>query len=121
MIAGKDREHALTALAVWEAMLEDLRGRPLRHNKNALALLWEFKGTAAMRELALDLAPSIDEVWEAGPPIAFDGYSWDWDVIPAILKYVNWEDGRLMMTPKCVAHSVKLDFRDKENQGEDCV
>lgn len=68
---------------------------------------WEQVGTGAMRHTAKDLAPFALAVYDAIPPLALDGYAYDWEVIPAILDRIDWTStGYTLPDPKSAAREV---------------
>ena len=75
-----NEEHALDALAVWEALLES----PMRE-------LWAFKfeerGVGEMRAFCLEqLTPLINDLFDARCFQGWDGLCFDWDYVPAALE-----------------------------------
>jgi hypothetical protein len=87
-----DHETVATALCVWEAMIDANVKDTAR--ETALARQWDGVGTAEMRDHAIAIAQWIEADITTDP--AFNGladqWSFDWDVVPAILRFVQWSD-----------------------------
>jgi hypothetical protein len=81
-------ENMLTALCVWEEMLE-------AHDRGDCATMdnvWDNLGSWEMRQGAIDVAPQFDALWDKlnGDEAALDGMAFDWEFIPFLLPYVSW-------------------------------
>lgn len=81
------REHAHTAMCLWEAIIDSPEGAemPWQAYRDA-------NGTATLRELLIDLAPACDAAWSAQDEETRDDQTFDWDFCPTWLRFcVNWE------------------------------
>lgn len=76
---------ATTALMIWEAMNES------RDIASGLGDLWDQHGTAAMRHIALRMAPAANAFWDALDDEERQALiPFDFEVIPAIVSATNW-------------------------------
>lgn len=84
-------DNMLTALCLWEAMLDQ------RENIATLDRVWDQMGTWEMRQQAINLAPQFDDLWdklnESLEAQKLDGMSFDWEFVPLLLPYVCWAGG----------------------------
>lgn len=82
---------AVTACAVWEAMLElNRNGFP---GVPELKQYWDNTGTATLRLEAVILAKLADDVWNALPLDARDCWTWDWEFLPSFVARLHWDNG----------------------------
>lgn len=75
---------AEAALCIWECFLEERQTLP------GLDEHWNAVGTCAMRQHALSLAAFVEAAYDAVDSLEWDGYSYDWEVVPAILGRLTW-------------------------------
>lgn len=83
--------HAITALCLWEAMIDIEYAR----KQDTATIPWsgmrERHGTAGLREYMLDLAPACDEAWFKMSEEDRDCTAFDWEFVPAWIEHnVDW-------------------------------
>lgn len=93
-------EETLTALIVWETMLERFStlhrsDKPIEAHWAHMAERWDNVGAYAMRYAAMVLAPWVEEIHEALKQVGtnlpdLDLDPFDWSFVPAVLKHVDW-------------------------------
>lgn len=93
-------ETVMTALCIWEAMLEH------REEVATLDNVWEAEGVYAMRQKAINLAAAVDALWWKldGDDHRLDGVTFDWEFIPALLHYVDWRHGGWTVPKDVLGH-----------------
>lgn len=77
------------ALCVWEAMLE------MRASNAAMNATWEMHGTVTMRHHAMDIGVWVEAAYEdirdeSDATDHWGGCSYDWEIVPAILSFIEW-------------------------------
>jgi len=81
---------ALAAICLFEAMLECVL-----HDKTAdtpLMRVWANDGVCAMRNISLSNAKLADWLFANAPSDLFDRFTFDWEMCPAIIEAINWEN-----------------------------
>lgn len=81
------------ALCLWEAMNDARCASPPPQWAAPMLAHWEASGSVQMRHHALDLAAWACRVFDLIPEEDRDGFAYDWEVIPAILAHVGWQEG----------------------------
>lgn len=80
------------ALCVWEYLNEISLADTINPN---LSRLRESIGTAQLRSHCLDIGRYCLKVYDLLPPEARDGHAYDWEIIPAIVDTISFDDGVL--------------------------
>lgn len=84
------------ALCLWEAMIDSRMESTLPALEQAFAAT----GTHAMRQQAIALAPFVLQVYNALPAAVRNApIGYDYDIVPAILATLQWDDGRAVTPP----------------------
>lgn len=106
-------------LCIWEEWCEMRHGNPNRILPDAMANYWDRVGTVHMR---LEVCPVVATwclaVYDHIKPEqdTIDGFSYDWDIIPAILTYVEWDQHKPFLPgPSSTAKKVLASFKDKSH------
>lgn len=114
-VLGVGHDTYRTALTVWEEMLAIREREPPAMSDFQAA--WTIGGTCAMRGHVEAIARWANDVWARIPedkqPVPFD-----WEFIPAVLRYVDWSNGYPdMPTAGTVAALIIGDTNDKGEVG----
>ena len=73
-----------TALATFEAFLDT--------NCQGAATFSENNGIAALRGVAIALAPTFETIWQSKPLGYRDAVTWDWEFIPTLVRAIDWDN-----------------------------
>jgi hypothetical protein len=87
-----DRNIAYVAMCIWEEIIE-----PVGCPHGALMDAKEQDGTHSMREWVLDLAPKVEEAWQACQQVEdYEGFEdFDWEFVPAFLRECIYDGTKL--------------------------
>lgn len=100
--AHRERDKIWNCLVIWEAMLEMNTADYDRQRKGAarsqMLEIWESVGVNEMREMAMDLEPWVQGVFDQlemilgdDPLDTLDLIPFDWEFVPYLLKhFVDW-------------------------------
>jgi hypothetical protein len=86
-------ECALTALAVWEHLLE----RNDEEIDPELYEFWDKIGTAEMRVHALTIADWVDKVYDLMPEDERVNYCFDWEIVKIAVDQIPWDSDDLVL------------------------
>lgn len=78
-----DDNEVMTALCLWEAMLE-LRGDTQVTTDSPIEQLWETYGSFSMRQCAIDLTHDCEVAWTAAEALGYED-SFDFDFCPSFI------------------------------------
>lgn len=83
-------DEALTALVLWEAVLQ-LSFERGAGTSTPWRAYWETVGTWEMRQLMVDLTPLCEKAWRAMDGETHDTISFDWEFVPAWIEHsIDW-------------------------------
>ena len=102
---------AMTALCIWEAVLEECMGGPMPGD--LYQWITNREGVYAGRQAALDLAPMLDVAWESAD---LDGETFDWEYIHDMLGMMEADHDRPADLTQEMVTGFALEW--KEQQGE---
>jgi len=92
-------------MIIWEWMVENRR----THAAVLFQQRFEFEGITDMRILTAKLSVWLEDVWEVLPDDLSSGFSFDWEIVPALLERLDWEDLRLP-APQEAVHAISEMF-----------
>lgn len=76
-----------TALAIYDEFIS----RPRAGDGDDAIQQWrDDNGMAALRALAIGLAPAFERVWNALSPQQRDSVTWDWEFVPALVDTLDF-------------------------------
>lgn len=84
----------IDALAVWEELMAIRANERRSPYTDALNDVWDAVGTAEMRSIAVFIADRISGAWNAladTPADPCDAMSYDWEFVPIMLSFIDWE------------------------------
>jgi hypothetical protein len=81
-------------MCVWEHMDSIHQINHALDEKHPMIEVWEDHGAATMRQLAMRLGVIFEDAYKAAiheVPERWDGYAYDWEVIPAMFGACVWD------------------------------
>lgn len=94
--------NAETALCVYEDLLDSLRlsspeivRKPTTPHDMAVNRWREDAGIYALRQFAIEIAPAIDLAWQECGGASESALSFDWEIVPAILRMLDINEDAL--------------------------